>query len=105
MRTLVSEFLKQAERHPDNVALLDIQGAITYDRANILSAYLAEKILERLGGKDRRGRIALLLLRTKAFVVSQPLCCGPDALWCPLTGNTRRNGSVRFSKMWAVRYV
>ena len=71
MRTVVSEFLKQAEMHPNNSAVLDIQGMITYERMNSLSAYLAEKILERLGGKERRGRIALLLPRTKAFVVAQ----------------------------------
>ena len=71
MRTFVSKFLKQAELHPDNIAVLDIQGAITYDRVNSLSAFLAEKILECQGGEKSRGRIALLLPRTKAFVVSQ----------------------------------
>lgn len=71
MRTFVSEFLKQAERHPDNIAVLDIQGAVNYDQLNSLSACLAEKILERLGGHDRRGRIALLLPRKKAFVIAQ----------------------------------
>ncbi len=70
-KTVISEFLKQAERHPENIAVLDIQGAVTYDRMNGASAFLAEKILERLGGKDRRGRIALLLPRTKAFIVAQ----------------------------------
>lgn len=70
MRTVVTEFLKQAELHPDNIAVLDIQGAITYDRMNNLSAFLAEQILRKLGGKDSRGRIALLLPRTKAFVVA-----------------------------------
>ena len=71
MKTVVSEFLKQAELHPDNIAVLDIQGAVTYDRMNSLTAYLAEKILERLGGRDKRGRIAVLLPRTKAFTVTQ----------------------------------
>jgi amino acid adenylation domain-containing protein len=71
MNTVVSEFLEQAGLHPDKIAALDIQGAITYDRMNNLSAYLAEKILQSLGGKDRRGRIAVLLPRTKAFVVAQ----------------------------------
>ena len=71
MKSVVSEFLKQAELHPDNIAVLDIQGAITYDRMNNLSAFLAERILEKLGGKDRRSRIALLLPRTKAFVIAQ----------------------------------
>ena len=70
-KTVVSEFLKQAEQHPDNIAVLDIQGAITYDRMNSASAFLAEKILEHLGGKGRRGRIVLLLPRTKAFIVAQ----------------------------------
>ena len=46
MKTVVNEFLKQAALHPDNIAVLDIQGAVTYDRMNNLSACLAEKILE-----------------------------------------------------------
>ena len=71
METLIQKFLEQAEKHPQNIAVLDMQGTITYDRMNRLSAYLAERILERLGGKDRRGRVVLLLPRTKAFVVAQ----------------------------------
>ena len=71
MKTVVSEFLKQAEMHPDNIAVLDIQGAVTYNRMNNMSAFLAEKILEHLGGKGHRGRIAVLLPRTKAFIVVQ----------------------------------
>ena len=71
MRTVVTEFIRQAELHPDSIAVLDIQGAVTYDRMNNLSAYLAEKILERLGGKGCRGRIAVFLPRTKAFVIAQ----------------------------------
>ena len=71
MATVIQQFLKQAEKQPDHVAVLDSQGAITYDRMNNLSAYMAEQILSRIGGKDRRGRIALLLPRTKAFVVAQ----------------------------------
>ena len=71
MATVIQQFLKQAEKQPDHVAVLDSQGAITYDRMNNLSAYMAEQILDRIGGKDRRGRIALLLPRTKAFVVAQ----------------------------------
>ena len=64
MATVIQQFLKQAEKQPDHVAVLDSQGAITYDRMNNLSAYMAEQILDRIGGKDRRGRIALLLPRT-----------------------------------------
>ena len=71
MKTIIHQFLEQAERNPAHVAVLDIQGAITYDRMNNLSAYLAERILEGIGGKDCRGRIALLLPRSKAFVVAQ----------------------------------
>lgn len=71
MKTVVSEFIRQAELHPERIAVLDIQGAVPYGRMNTESAYLAEQILNRLGGKDRRGRIALLLPRTKAFVISQ----------------------------------
>ena len=71
MKTIITAFLRQAEQHPGNIAVMDVRGAITYDRMNALSAYLAEEILRRLGGMDRRGRIALLLPRTKAFVVAQ----------------------------------
>ena len=71
MNTVVSKFIRQAELHPDNIAVLDIRGALTYKQMNNLSAFLAEKILERLGGRDKRGRIAVLLPRTRAFVVAQ----------------------------------
>ena len=71
MRTVVDEFLRRAELHPEQIAVLDCQGAITYEQMNSMSAYLAEQILEHLGGKDRRERITLLLPRTKAFVVAQ----------------------------------
>ena len=70
MKTVIDEFLKQAEQHPDAIAVMDIQGAITYGRMNNLSAYLAEQILERIG-RENRGRIALLLPRTKAFIIAQ----------------------------------
>ena len=66
MKTFVSEFLKQAELHPENTALLDFQGTATYEQVNRMSAYLAERILERIGEKQNR-RIGLLLHRTKAF--------------------------------------
>ena len=52
MRTVVTEFIRQAELHPDNIAVLDIQGAATYDRINRMSACLAEQILEQIGGKE-----------------------------------------------------
>ena len=71
MITVVRQFLKHADTHPDNPAVLDIRGTITYGRMNNLSAYLAERILEILGGKNCRGRIALLLPRTKAFLIAQ----------------------------------
>ena len=71
MASVVKQFLEQANLHPERTAVLDSQGAITYERMNNLSAYMAEQILERLGGRERRGRIALLLPRTKAFVVAQ----------------------------------
>lgn len=70
MKTIVSEFLKQAELHPDNIAVLDVQGAATYDRVNRLSAFLAEQILERVGGKEGGGRVALLLPRNKFYLVA-----------------------------------
>ena len=71
MSTVVNAFLKQAELHPDAAAVLDLQGVMTYGRMNHLSAFLAERILERIGGKGRRARIALLLPRTKDFIVFQ----------------------------------
>ena len=71
MKTVVTEFLKQAALHPKAVAVLDRRGAVTYKRMNVLSAYLARLILDRLGGPGRRGRIALLLPRSKDFVIAQ----------------------------------
>lgn len=71
MASVVKQFLEQARLHPERIAVLDSQGAITYDRMNNLSAYLAEQILDHLGGMDRRGRVALLLPRARAFVVAQ----------------------------------
>ena len=70
MRTVVTEFIRQAELHPDNIAVLDIHGAATYDRINRMSACLAEQILERIGGRENRGRIALLLPRNKFYLVA-----------------------------------
>ena len=55
METYVKQFLNQARRFPKHPAALDIQGAMTYDRLNRLSACLAERILKELGGEDRRG--------------------------------------------------
>ena len=65
MRTVVTEFLKQASMHPENTAVLDIRGAYTYRQLNNRSAYLAERILGQVGGAGKRGRIALFLPRTK----------------------------------------
>ncbi|MER2054263.1 MAG: amino acid adenylation domain-containing protein [Clostridia bacterium] len=70
MKTVVTQFLEQAAKHPKNPAVLDIRGTYTYERMNNRSAYLAEQILEKIGGKGKRGRIALFLPRTKEFVVS-----------------------------------
>ena len=70
MKTVVTQFLEQARKHPNNPAVLDIYGTYTYERMNLRSAYLAEQILESIGGKGQRGRIALFLPRTKEFVVA-----------------------------------
>lgn len=70
MKTVVTQFLEQAIRHPKNTAVLDIHGAYTYERMNRRSAYLAERIMEQLGGRGKAGRIALFLPRTKEFVVA-----------------------------------
>ena len=69
MESVITQFLRQAEKYPDRTAVLDRRGAITYERMNRISAYLAGQIIDRLSGS--RGRIALLLPRTKAFVVAQ----------------------------------
>ncbi|MBR5108970.1 MAG: amino acid adenylation domain-containing protein [Clostridia bacterium] len=71
MKTVVQHFLAQAEKHPQNIAVLDIQGAYTYDQLNRRSAYLAEQILALLSrdGKQK-GRVALLLPRTKEYLTA-----------------------------------
>ena len=51
MKTVVTQFIEQAKKDPARIAVLDKQGAITYGRMNNLSAHLAERILERIGGK------------------------------------------------------
>ena len=70
MKTVVTQFLEQAAKHPKNPAVLDIRGTYTYERMNNRSAVLAERIMEQLGGKGQKGRIALFLPRTKEFVVA-----------------------------------
>ena len=70
MKTVVTQFLEQAAKHPKNAAVLDIRGTYTYERMNERSAYLATQIMEKLGGPGKRGRIALFLPRTKEFVVA-----------------------------------
>ena len=70
MKTVVTMFLEQAAKHPKNAAVLDIRGTYTYERMNLRSAYLAARILECIGGKGQRGRIALFLPRTKEFAVA-----------------------------------
>ena len=70
MKTVVTQFLEQAGKYPKNPAVLDIRGTYTYERMNNRSAYLAEQILKKIGGKGQHARIALFLPRTKEFVVS-----------------------------------
>ena len=70
METFINKFLKQAEKNPGNVAVLDIQGEYSYDQLNHRSAYLAKKIMEVLTDKDNCVRIALLLPRTKQYLVA-----------------------------------
>lgn len=70
MKTVVTQFLEQAAKHPKNPAVLDIRGTYTYERMNNRSAVLAERIMEQLDGKGQKGRIALFLPRTKEFVVT-----------------------------------
>ena len=61
MKTVVTQFLEQAAKHPKNPAVLDIRGTYTYEQMNNRSAYLAERIMEQLGGKGQKGRIALFI--------------------------------------------
>ena len=69
METVITQFIRKAKEYPERTAVLDRRGAITYERMNRLSAYLAGQILKRTDGGRRR--IALLLPRTKAFVLAQ----------------------------------
>ena len=71
MKTVIQQFLAQAEKHPQNVAVLDIQGAYTYAQLNRRSAHLAEQILALLSREGKqKGRVALLLPRTKDYLTS-----------------------------------
>ncbi|MBQ7488102.1 MAG: AMP-binding protein, partial [Clostridia bacterium] len=71
METIIHHFLVHAKTRPDSIAVLDIQGAYTYDHLNQRSAYLAEKILAELSHDgQKQGRIALLLPRTKDYLTS-----------------------------------
>ena len=71
MTTLIQKFLEQAGKRPNHAAALDIHGAYTYAQLNRRSAYLAERILKLLSDEGkRRGRIALLLPRTKEYLAA-----------------------------------
>ena len=70
MEHFIYAFIHQAEKNPDNIAVLDSQGAYTYGELNHRSAFLAEMILKALGQEQTTGRIALLLPRTKAFLTA-----------------------------------
>ena len=86
METIVQQFLEQAGKHPNHTAVLDIHGAVTYDRLNRLSAYLAERILEKLGGKEGRGRIAVLLPRTRDFITAMLAVQRAGCAFVPIDG-------------------
>ena len=71
MNNVMKKFLEQADWHPDNVAVLDIRGAYTYDQLNHRTAYLAGKILALLSREGTQtGRVALLLPRTKDYLTA-----------------------------------
>ena len=71
MKTLVNRFLDLAKEQPDRAAVLDNFGTYTYDELNHRSAYLSERILEKLAqGENQSKRIALLLPRTKDYMVA-----------------------------------
>ena len=84
MRTVVNEFLKQAKLHPDNIAVLDIQGAITYDRMNNLSAHLAEK--------TAAAGLPCCCHGPRRLSWPSSRCCAPAAPLCRLTRSIPRNG-------------
>ena len=69
MRTVVTEFLKQAKQYPDRIAVMDIQGAYTYEQMNKRSAYLTERILGKADAKKCGKRVAILLPRTKQYPI------------------------------------
>ena len=61
MATMIHHFLKQAAMHPRHTAVLDIQGAYTYEQLNHRSAYLAEQIRAQLSREGKQAaRVALL---------------------------------------------
>ena len=71
MATLIHRFSEQAAKHPRTTAVLDIQGAYTYEQLNHRSAYLAEQILLLLSREGKQAaRVALLLPRTKEYLTS-----------------------------------
>ena len=45
MEHFIDAFIHQAEQNPDNIAVLDSQGAYTFGELNHRSAFLAELIL------------------------------------------------------------
>ena len=69
MRTVVTEFLKQAKQYPERIAVMDIQGAYTYEQMNKRSAYLTERILGKIDAKKSGKRVAILLPRTKQYPI------------------------------------
>lgn len=84
MDTFVRRFIAQAGKAPGNTAVLDVQGAWTYKKLNNRSAYLAERIQRAVGGKGVR--VALLLPRTKDFVLGQLAVLRAGCAMVPIDG-------------------
>ena len=91
MKTVVTMFLEQAAKHPKNAAVLDIRGTYTYERMNNRSAYLAEQIMEQLGGKDRRDGLPCSCRGQKNLWWRCLPSFGPGVQRCRSTANTRRS--------------
>ncbi|MCR5502366.1 MAG: AMP-binding protein, partial [Lachnospiraceae bacterium] len=70
MKHFIEVFIHQAKTDPDNIAVTDSRGSLSYGELNRRSAYLAKLILRALGPERETGRVALLLPRTKEFITA-----------------------------------
>ena len=80
-KTIIDIFPERVKEYPDQIAVMDVRGAYTYDQLNRRSALLAGKLLEacKSFGTDVKAasaegkngpRIAVLLPRTREYLVA-----------------------------------